>query len=215
MKRIVVVGMARSGTACVAKLAEALGLDARHQDLPGPRDWELYPYDLDAPPAHVAGRARHFAWAAPEFNASWGLSYYIRLMQRENPDLAFLIATRPAQLVCNSLMNYRQRVEDRRPNPIAYFVKQYIECYEFLCEQVERMDPRPRFYDAEALFHGDYNDRLLELFGVTPTEATRRLIRRSLAAPVNRHGEYAHEWCAEMPLADEKKRLLEHLCPEL
>lgn len=215
MKRIVVVGMARSGTACVAKLAEALGLDARHQDLPGPRDWELYPYDLHAPPAHVEGRARHFAWAAPEFNASWGLSYFIYLMQLQDPDLEFLIVTRDPSLVCNSLRNFRQVTQGRKPCPLPYFAKQYIECYRFLAWQVERMDPKPRWYDAERMFQGAYNDKLLDLFGVTPNAATRRIVERALAEPVNKHGDYERDYCEEIFEASREKARLESLCPEL
>lgn len=214
-KRIVIVGMARSGTMAAARLAANLSLDARHQDLPGPADAELFPYDLDAPPPCVAAKARRYAAAAPPFNASWGLSYYMKLMADAAPDLDIYIATRAPEKVCNSLRHYRQVVNKRPPNPLSYFVRLYGECYAFLVEQARRMDPKPHWYDAEALFAGRYDQAVIDAWAGATNYREPAHVRHFFQHRTNHHGEYPVDTCPQMAQARALKAKLESICPEL
>lgn len=200
--------MPRSGTLALCRFYLLFGIDSRHQDMSCiRRESDFVKYNLDYWPLFINDYLKKMETKEelknPEnnyFNSDWAVCCAMYPLFKVYKHIRFMVTIRHITDTCNSLR--RLRWKDYHPNiDINIFAEAYINIYEFIYEQCERIEPKPYLLQFNKLVNNIYNRKLLKLFDIPASEKN---IRKA-----DKHWEYKHNCVGDYEKQNIRKDLLD------
>jgi len=178
-RNIVCVAQSRSGTGSICQLFAKLGVDSYHE--------------IGAYPQQIYDRIKEvFAKNRPSFILdNVGSFYLFSRIENEFPDTRFFVLIRDPAACCNSQRHTVRLINPRFTSDFNHYVDGWIMTYFNLCHHIEMMRNKPQLIEFEKYINGDYNNILLNTYGIPDGEQIRSELSRHLSTKINTNDEYA------------------------
>ena len=188
MNPVIYTGFARTATTSMAILGRELGINSGHQ-VKSPPGRIRSPYDYKNPPMAYEGYAKWKSNNLCHLDSDWSLHPYLYLLEKQKPDIRFLVGLRDPVEAISSLYYMGQVFRD---SGLVELIRRYDCTYLMILEQVFLMKTPPKLMLFEKTIQGKYNETLFGVLGLDYNETNRNIAKKSLKKKYRTSGDYTN-----------------------